>query len=458
MTVGRLLLADARQIPLPDRSVHCVVTSPPYFGLRAYRIAPSVWGGAHGCAHEFGHEARASGPAQKQGATSARKGRGNVAEQSKRGNPLGVYCARCGAWRGCLGNEPTLQEYVEHLVEVFREVRRVLRDDGTLWLNIGDSFSHGGCGARDPEKWPKQSRNDHMPVHGKRLTGVKPKDLLGVPWRVAFALQDDGWWLRSDIVWHKVVPMPESVEDRPTRAHEFVFLLAKSEVYYYDHEAVKEPLAASTLTRLSQPTFDEQQGGEKDYRNGVNSNRSIRKIAENVKASIDAEGGAQAGRNMRDVWSLMPEPSAEGHFAVMPTALARPCIRAGTSARGCCTACGMPFERVVGAAFEVEGRGSGNVARKVATEGERDRTNTHLGSSIPWKPTAVPTEGWRRACGCGDGAGVVPCTVLDPFVGSGTVVRVAGEEGRDAVGLDLSEEYLEIARRRGSVTPPLFIQ
>jgi DNA modification methylase len=192
---------------LPDQSVHCVVTSPPYWNLRDYGIPPSVWGGDSACAHEW-----------EQPLT--RRLRGKVGDkstidgdQSRSGTRLeishnGCFC-QCGAWRGCFGSEPTPDMYIEHAVAVFREIRRVLRSDGTVWLNVGN--------------------------------GVKGKDLIGIPWMMAFALRADGWHLRSEIIWHKPNGMPESVTDRPTRSHDQVFLLTKRPRYYYDQQGVREP-------------------------------------------------------------------------------------------------------------------------------------------------------------------------------------------------------------------------
>jgi len=226
---------------LPDASVQCCVTSPPYWGLRDYGIEPSVWGDAT-CAHEWGDEQTVNlrGGEESPGSESLTGGQreGRIKSRS-----AGQWCQFCGAWRGCLGNEPTPDLFVAHLVEVFREVRRVLREDGTLWLNIGDSY------ARDPGKGEKHRGKvrEWMGPNPNRLAGpdiadgLKPKDLVGVPWMLAFALRADGWWLRSDIIWHKPNGMPSSVKDRPSLTHEYVFLLTKAERYYYDGEAVKEP-------------------------------------------------------------------------------------------------------------------------------------------------------------------------------------------------------------------------
>lgn len=245
---------------MPDKSVHCCVTSPPYFGLRDYGVD------------------------------------------------------------GQIGLEQTPDEFVQALVEVFREVRRVLRDDGTLWLNLGDSY------ARNPAKGqhkPGQSGGKNAYVYdngnGRASStflgdGLKEKDLIGIPWRVAFALQADGWYLRQDIIWNKPNPMPESVRDRCTKAHEYVFLLSKSPRYYFDSEAIKEPVAASTVERLAQPTLSEQTG----------SARVPGKTNGNMKAVGNGET-----RNRRSVWTVTTKPFKGAHFATFPPELIEPCILAG---------------------------------------------------------------------------------------------------------------------------------
>ena len=242
----RIIQGDAVWVlrGLPDESVHCCVTSPPYWGLRDYKLEPLVWGGAAGCEHEWGEEQVARGPAQEQGATSQRKGRTNIDEQRHRGVSQGCWCSLCGAWRGSLGLEPTPELYTQHLVEIMREVRRVLRNDGTLWLNLGDSYAGGGNGGHQKGEYfhgHTQRSGDFTGQAKKAPPGLKPKDLVGIPWMAAFALRTDGWWLRSDIIWSKPNPMPESVRDRPTKAHEYIFLLTKSAKCYYDAEAIKEP-------------------------------------------------------------------------------------------------------------------------------------------------------------------------------------------------------------------------
>lgn len=254
MTV-RILIGDVRDklAELPDGSMHCVVTSPPYFGLRDYGVA------------------------------------------------------------GQIGLEPSPDEYVAVLVDVFREVRRVLRPDGTVWLNLGDSYTTGTSTAprsSDPKAVSAVSagiRRIGTP------NGLKPKDLIGIPWRVAFALQADGWWLRQDIIWSKPNPMPESVTDRCTKAHEYLFLLSRSERYWFDAAAIQEPFAYSGDVRMKTAY-------------AVETGKSV---GSEYKAPVNQEG-----RNKRSVWTVASEPFPSAHFATYPPALIEPCILAGCPAGG----------------------------------------------------------------------------------------------------------------------------
>jgi DNA modification methylase len=226
---------------------------------------------------------------------------------------------------GQLGLEATPDAYIAGMVDVFREVRRVLADDGTLWLNIGDSYfsTTKGSGGSNPDTSPKQAwkgaENGQgfaaRPI-GAGDTGCKPKDLIGIPWTLAFALRADGWYLRQDIIWHKPNPMPESVRDRCTKAHEYLFLLSKSERYYFDAEAIAEPLAASSIERLSQPTLDQQAGSAR--------------VPGKTNGNMKAVGGWSGARNRRSVWTVATQPFSGAHFATFPPALIEPCILAGS--------------------------------------------------------------------------------------------------------------------------------
>jgi DNA modification methylase len=245
---------------LPDESVQCVVTSPPYWGLRDYGIPAQVWGGELGCEHNFALDALPTETGKGNWAQGT-NGRGelqpggvDVKREPLRATAKVGFCIHCGAWQGCLGLEPTPELFIQHTVQVFREARRVLRKDGTLWLNIGDSYaiSPPGCGKDGVSRSStlhgvvsEAYRDTLRSSVGQKMNTVvgvlKPKDLVGIPWMLAFALRADGWWLRQDIIWSKPNPMPESVTDRCTKAHEYLFLLTKSATYYCDMEAIKEP-------------------------------------------------------------------------------------------------------------------------------------------------------------------------------------------------------------------------
>jgi DNA modification methylase len=275
---------------MPDGIVQTCVTSPPYWGLRDYGTAN--WeGGKNGCDHQ---------KATKVGLAST-----------------GSECGKCGARRvdSQLGLEPTPEAYVSRMVEVFREVRRVLREDGTLWLNLGDSYTSATKGNGG---WSAKQVSNAGSFHSgsqRLIPDTKPKDLCGIPWRVAFALQADGWWLRSDIVWSKPNPMPESVTDRPTKAHEYLFLLAKSERYYYDAKAIMEAsIDAPGMSR----------GGSMSR-----FGRDEQLISANAHRG-QAEYASNGTRNRRTVWTVTSEPFPEAHFAVMPQALVEPCVLAGS--------------------------------------------------------------------------------------------------------------------------------
>jgi len=329
---SRIITGDCREVlaSLPDRSVQCCITSPPYFGLRDYGID------------------------------------------------------------GQIGLEQTPEAFVAEMVSVFREVRRVLRDDGTLWLNLGDSYAgagysnHQNTGGTQRDDGGKQkhtrawregsaradgdvredgnirrNRNGVGPVNG-----CKPKDLIGIPWRVAFALQADGWYLRQDIIWHKPNPMPESVTDRCTKAHEYVFLLSKSERYYFDGDAIRQPHAPKSLTHRG--------GGKAAGKTGQQD--GLGKVASgnfgnwNKPRTIDPRGA-----NRRSVWTINTKPFKGAHFATFPTELVLPCVLAGCPASG---------------------------------------------------------------------------SVLDPFNGAGTTGLVALSNGRNYIGIELNPEYVEITRQR----------
>jgi len=322
---------------LPDESVQCCVTSPPFWGLRDYGTAK--WeGGIGDCEHKPSQEWLDRNFNASRG---ERIYKGNQNAGERRWFEKDGSC-KCGARRidSQLGLEKTPDDYVAKLVAVFREVRRILRNDGTLWLNLGDSYA---------SSWPCSRRNqigNGSLANGKRearpprmADGLKEKDLVGIPWMVAFALRADGWWLRSDIIWAKPNPMPESVTDRPTKAHEYIFLLTKSARYFYDAAAIAEPVTWSD-PRLSNPNWWPQRK-ERDYvgapsRGGgpLNKRNGYLRVHGNLPGRDD--GGAacndpnQDSRNKRSVWTVTTQPYPDAHFATYPPDLIKPCILSGS--------------------------------------------------------------------------------------------------------------------------------
>jgi len=540
----RILQGDALAVlrTLPSESVHCCVTSPPYWGLRDYGVA------------------------------------------------------------GQIGLEGTPDEFVARIVDAFREVRRVLREDGTLWLNLGDSYATRWGSRRETGR--AGLGDEARERSGAVPEGLKEKDLVGIPWLVAQALRapyytgtirderdriwlaamldaegcmfihkrkagqsngqgyqrqsdsygpgveiantslavverimalvgkgsicsqgpeqtdgrrkqtiyrwnlrtaecrdfvrelypylvakqqqariligcpssgeraeaahaalkllhrtgssdvdfpappsmfEPGYYLRSDIIWSKLNPMPESVTDRPTKAHEYLFLLSKSPTYFYDAEAIREPITAA-------------KGNARSFRGGgsYTGGNSFVNSAAKPRETHGNEASATGLRNRRSVWTIGTQPFPEAHFATFPPALVEPCIKAGTSEHGVCSACGAPWERVVGDKVEVEGPRSGNKQRSIADGSEGDRPGDHLGRGVPWAPSVTPTVGWRQSCKCA-GGGVNPAVVLDPFSGAGTTALVATRLRRRAIGIELNPDYVAMSERRIRGDAPLFM-
>ena len=299
---------------LETGTVQCVVTSPPYWGLRDYGTA-SWEGGDDDCDHiDFNRLAERKRQKKSMIAVGERtdgstRTRIHDSEIGKQWQYL-MNCKKCGAKRidNQLGLEETPEEYVAKMVEVFKEIKRVLKKDGTVWLNLGDSYSASSGTGGTKSFQPKQPMFTYT---RKAPKNIKPKDLVGIPWRVAFALQDDGWYLRQDIIWHKPNPMPESVTDRCTKAHEYIFLLSKSARYYYDNDAIREP--AKDWGKRNRDYF----------RNGTQDKYLLHR---GLRDSDFKDKGA----NKRSVWTINVKPYKEAHFAVFPQKLPELCIKAGS--------------------------------------------------------------------------------------------------------------------------------
>ncbi len=332
-------------------------------------------------------------------------------------------CARCGVWKGAYGLEPTIEMYVQHTVEVLRECWRVLRSDGVLFWNIGDSYaaSHSGAQGQSGQRADRRFTADTCaPIGG----GLKPKDLCLIPSRVAIAAQADGWWVRSMIIWAKPNPMPESVTDRPTNSYEHILMLTKSERYFWDANAVREKSSGLTGGGFSRE-YAEQQPAH----GAMKLNRPI-------------DDGT---RNLRNVWTFATQPYSEAHFATFPEELPRRCILAATSAKGACIQCGAPWERVTRSSVTSGKSWNGNALKSQVVN--RNENNDFAGSNFYENYAAAQTIGWRPTCLCpGQRGKTAPCVVLDPFAGSGTVGRVAVELNRKAILNDLA--YHDLSKKR----------
>ena len=473
-------LTVLRQVPA--RSVHCVVTSPPYYALRDYGV--STWeGGNQKCKHSAGHQA-------------------GLEDEYPSSNPAGVVavasqvCSKCGAVRRglSLGMEPepdclgwaTGQKcgccYICHLVLVLREVRWTLRDDGVMWLVLGDTYAADRTEQAIETKWKNNKQN----TRGMRVPdGLKPKDLVGIPWRAALALQADGWTLRSDNIWHKPNAMPSSVTDRTTPSHEHVFMLTKSQAYFYDNVAVMEPAKEWTgqaatfkrddgkATKLKvpgqakvshRPDRKQDAVGKRQYtgfnarwdavhgKGGINafrgqgSNRPEGKGRSNRDGREMRDVGRGPTRNRRDVWTIPTSAYKGSHFAVFPPALVEVCLKASTSERGCCPTCGQPWVRVTKKAKTFHS-GSGKSGNPIhGKNGPKLQGGGDTGDIRKGPVVDIQTTGWQPRCEHGHSP--IPMTILDPFVGSGTTLMVAERLGLASIGIELNKKDLRLIKQR----------
>jgi DNA modification methylase len=368
-----ILHGDALSVlkSLPDNHVQCAITSPPYYNLRSY--LPD-----------------------------------DHPEKSLE-----------------IGLEETSQHYVEKLVQVFHEARRVLRPDGILWLNIGDTYAGSGKGGQSE----KILSDNWQPVYPRIKAEFASKQLMMIPARVAIALQSDGWWLRSSCIWHKPNAMPSSVTDRPTNDYEYVFLLSKSEHYFYDAEAIKEPA---------------HDWGTRDRSNGKYT-AGQPPIMNNAHHGLNNANFSSIGRNKRSVWSIPTTPFPHSHFAVMPPELVETCLLSGSSPKAC-EHCDAPWQRIIDHSPMVIRNGP-------KSGGYGSRTTDGLSGTM-LAPSETRTIGWKPTCKCENNTGSGKCIVLDPFAGAGTVPLVAIRHGRDWLGIELNFEYITLINKRIETVQP----
>ena len=491
---------------MPENSVHCCITSPPYYGLRKYGLPPVTWGGDKSCEHVWeevhppGHRKSDTnpGPMQHEG-------------NKNREQLTSDICSKCGAWKGELGLEPTPEMYVSHLVEIFREVRRVLRPEGLFWLNIGDSYASGKGSMYNPGGNEKSLNKDAknagaVPLHkGNRstlaLSGLKPKDLMEIPSDVSRALRLDGWYLRARLPWIKRNSMPSSVEDRPAASIEYVFLLAKSRLCFYDRVAVLQRSSESynndkrprgILRQRVNKNSKYPDEGQFKKQDEV-GNPQYTGFNERYAAKVAAQGVLPT-RNFRDsdlffkTWQgllhnedgepmalvVNPRSYKGAHFASFPLALVEPMIVASTSEKGCCPSCGAPWKRIVTKESYIyrPTTGSGNQKTDQLPEAAVGLAGT--GGHVAADYTTI---GWEPSCKCYEQAvaanntdaikaylvehpedesvwkmlayqQTIPCTVLDPFGGSGATGAEAEILGRSCIIIELKSDYCALAQER----------
>lgn len=485
-------------VELSDNSVHVCVTSPPYWGLRKYKIQDLVWG-KHDCEHEWGQELPEHHPGQVEDnkwLNADGAGHGQTAKS-------GQFCLKCNAWKGQLGLEPSPELFVSHIVEVFREVKRVLRPDGILWLNCGDSYTSGkgtcynpGGGKnsleghaylRDAEAYPLDRGNKST----LEKSGLKPLDLCQMPFHVAHALQQDGWWLRSTIVWQKNNPMPESVSATRWEKHKVKVKSRDIRKQQAGIEATEQlgnswpdnkggvfqqmaewqdcpgcpkctpneglvlrkgswrPTEAHEyifmLTKTgeyfaNQEAVREKANPEIQRGKGVNAGIADGNVFNgDRRQNYEKDRHTVSSRNCRTVWSFPTAPYKGAHFATFPEELVKQCLKASTSEASVCAECGTPWAPII------EAKKSKRHESELQTIGSgRGETADRGKHSIP---TETQTLGYRPCCQCKD-AKTIPALVLDPFCGSGTVMLVASKMGLRSVGYELSEEYCKLAVER----------
>jgi DNA modification methylase len=420
---------------LRSNSVDCIITSPPYWGLRDYGIPPTDW---PACSYI----------------------------------PMpGLDPIQVPAETSCLGLEPTLHAFLAHITLIFNECRRVLKPTGSCWVNMGDSYagswgSQGrdysgvGVSALSSCQVAASARKQSNTGSIEQGTGLKTKDLIGQPWRVAFALQASGWYLRQDNIWHKPNPMPESIRDRATKSHEYVFHLTKSERYYFDLAAWAEPASEGTHPRRAGNGIPKPSGWatESSDHSAISHNQGTRRkplpapdcMTKN-NASMDASLSIMPlTRNKRSVWTVPTVAYSEAHYATYPPRLITPPMLATTSAKGCCSACGKPWGRIVEKTDTPNPSFNGSTfdTGKTGTRPTANIERTQKGERY----VNQPTDHWQPTCACSqsftDPVPVIPAVVLDIFGGSGTTAQVALEHVRHAILIERGPHNIALIHKR----------
>jgi DNA modification methylase len=406
----------------PDDSIDCVVTSPPYWSLRDYKLELQIWDGDAKCKHEWNNTIRKH-PMDRRGAT------GNLGNSKSLDEAQGEinegFCSLCGAWRGQLGLEPTFELYLKHLIQIFDEIKRVLKPTGTCWVNLGDSYSGSNCGSNDYREKDGLGLNPQKRYKGQKpgKTSIPAKSLCAIPERFKIMMIDRGWICRNTIIWYKRNCMPSSANDRFTVDFEYVYFFVKNQKYWFEQQFEEQSLNTHNKGSKLHPPIEDAGIGHKDWH------------------KYTPETFLPQGRNKRCVWDITTQPYSEAHFATFPEKLVEPMIRAGCP-KYICKKCGKAREKIF---KETEGK-------KYTEEGNPEGINR---SKMKWNdshPTknprfwSDPTVIGYTDCGCN--AGWEGGIILDPFIGSGTVAKVAKRLKRNWIGIELNPEYIEMAKKR----------
>jgi len=446
--INQIIQGDALTIlkQLPDEIVNCVVTSPPYWGLRDYGIEPIIWDGVDGCEHEWiseikeKEEFRNSGTGWLIGHNKGEKkakviSRNEYPEYWEKKKIETQFCQTCGAWRGSLGLEPTFELYIKHLCDIFDEVKRVLRKDGTCWVNLGDSYWGGGNnrGSTEDNLSAKQfsNRGARGQVQNQWTKDYTSKSLCLIPQRFAIEMVNRGWILRNTIIWKKPNCMPSSANDRFTVDFEYLFFFVKSKSYWFEQQF--EPLKESSLLRARYDSFSLKT--DTGIRGGMN--------LENQKKAFNKMLNPECqGANKRCVWIIPTQPFPEAHFATFPEKLIETPIKAGCP-QYVCKKCGKGREKIYEVSYESPNTRPGNP--NINRDRYIDKT-----TMIGYRPNKVFSKinkelGYTDClCNAGWEGGIV----LDPFSGAGTTAVVAKKQGKKYIGIELKQDYIDIANKR----------
>ena len=452
-----MMLGDVRAClrKLPSDSVDTVVTSPPYWSLRDYRIPATVWDGSMDCKHEWGEAQRIR---QSWGDTSILDGQKQGTNRGAKDNAAALikpsnFCERCGAWKGQLGLEPTFQLYVQHMVGVFHEIRRVLKPTGALWLNMGDTYNSASSNWNKAPPRPRDGpRADatRRQIHSPSLQALPEKCLLGIPWRIMLGMVDDGWILRNVNAWVKPNHMPSSVKDRLSNGWEPMFFFTKQPRYWFDLDAIRHPYSEAYLEDGRPPGILRQRFYEgSQNRIAEADDTHIQGKQDQLADPAEMKGQNPTGKNPGDVWITTTQPFKEAHFATFPEALVARPIKASCP-HEICVRCGHARERMV----------ERKTIHKWELPKEHPQYRPRPGYPVEGEDPSMmgfnlhgkshyrgssETRGWT-SCGCS--IGFKPGVVLDPFGGSGTVAKVALENHLSTIYIDVKEEYLGMAKRR----------